>query len=272
MRSMAEHTYLMLGNDIYKYGNTRMDRTGTGTRALFGRSIEAELSDYQVPLLNIKKINLKSVLGELFWMIGGGHNTAPLHEAGVHIWDAWADETGELGPVYGAQWRNWNSEGIDQLADVVEQIKANPFSRRHIVSAWNVSDLSRMALPPCPVMFQFMVSAAGGLTCVVTQRSADWFLGVPFDMAEYGILTHLVAKLTNLEPDRLVMNFGDVHIYLNHMDAYQELMGRDHELPSPRLYFPAHIRDRVKTIDDFAATDLTFDYESLGPIKAPIAV
>ena len=269
---LAESMYLALGHEIMRTGTDRMDRTGTGTRALFGKSIEADLTNYQVPLLGVKKINLKAVIGELFWMIHGGHNTAELHAAGVHIWDAWADDDGELGPVYGAQWRNWNSEGLDQLGDVIQQLRVNPYSRRHIVSAWNVSDLDRMALPPCPVMFQFMVSSSHELTCVVTQRSADWFLGVPFDLAEYAILTRMVAKLTGLDPVRLVMNFGDVHIYDNHRDAYAELIGREHDLPPARMYFPLSVGNRVETIDDFTPDDLIFDYQCLGPIKAKIAI
>ena len=264
----GEQSYRDLVTKVMLTGFERPDRTGTGTKALFGQTIRADLRDMRIPMLTTKKLPFKILYGELLWMISGGTNVKPLQERGIHIWDAWADEEGELGPVYGAQWRSWGADGIDQLASVIMSLRANPFDRGHIVSAWNVDDLKFMALRPCPVMFQFLVDDNKGLHCVLTQRSADLFLGVPFDMAEYALLTYMVARLTDLVPRSLTMNFGDAHLYLNHLDQAAELLSRDMR-PEPWIMWTDHPR----SIDDFGPDSIRLGgYDPHPTIKGEVAV
>ena len=227
-------TYLELLGDVLENGISKSDRTGTGTRALFGRQVRFDLSA-GFPLLTTKKIHLKSVIGELLWFISGESNVRPLKEAGISIWDEWADpETGELGPIYGTQWRRWqgpDGREVDQLALVINQIASNPDSRRHIVSAWNAAVIDDMALPPCHALFQFQVMN-GRLNCQLYQRSADIFLGVPFNIASYSLLTHLVAQVTGLEAGEFIHTFGDLHLYDNHLkQAHTQLVREPYSLP-----------------------------------------
>ncbi|MDZ4320241.1 MAG: thymidylate synthase, partial [Phenylobacterium sp.] len=214
-----EQQYLDLLSDILETGVQRGDRTGTGTLGVFGRQMRFDLAK-GFPLLTTKKLHRKSIILELLWFLRGDTNVGWLQERGVSIWDEWADETGELGPVYGKQWRSWTAPDgrvIDQMANVVESLKTTPHSRRHIVSAWNPADVDDMALPPCHCLFQFFV-AEGRLSCQLYQRSADVFLGVPFNIASYALLTQMVAKVTGLEPGEFVHTLGDAHLYLNHID------------------------------------------------------
>src|SRR3954466_3039247 len=220
--------YLDLVQRILDEGIAKGDRTGTGTRSVFGHQMRFDLSE-GFPLVTTKKVHLKSVVAELLWFIAGDTNTGYLRDNGVTIWDEWADANGELGPVYGYQWRSWpapNGQHIDQIAAVIEQIKNNPDSRRHMVSAWNVADIDRMALAPCHALFQFYV-ANGKLSCQLYQRSADVFLGVPFNIASYALLTHLVAAQTGLAVGDFVWTGGDCHIYDNHVDQVAEQLTRD---------------------------------------------
>ncbi|HBP22808.1 MAG TPA: thymidylate synthase [Planctomycetes bacterium] len=220
--------YLDLLQELLDHGVEKQDRTGTGTLSLFGRQVRYDLRQ-GFPLVTTKKVHLKSVIAELLWFVAGDTNANTLQEQGVRIWNEWADEQGELGPVYGHQWRSWpDGEGgtIDQLAQVIEQIKTNPDSRRLIVSAWNVADLPRMALPPCHLLFQFYV-AEGRLSCQLYQRSADVFLGVPFNIASYALLTHMVAQVCGLEVGDFVHTFGDVHLYTNHVEQAQLQLSRE---------------------------------------------
>jgi thymidylate synthase len=210
--------YLDLVQHIILHGTERNDRTGTGTLSVFGHQMRFDLGQY-FPLLTTKKLHLKSIIYELLWFLQGDTNIRYLEEHDVHIWDAWADDDGELGPVYGAQWRSWQSgdgEIIDQLSEVIHNIRRNPYSRRLLVSAWNVGQLEKMALPPCHVLFQFYV-ADGKLSCQLYQRSADVFLGVPFNIASYALLTRMIAHVTDLEPGEFVHTLGDAHLYLNHL-------------------------------------------------------
>jgi thymidylate synthase len=264
-----ERQYLDLLADILANGVERGDRTGTGTKGVFGRQMRFDLSR-GFPLLTTKKLHKKSIILELLWFLRGDTNVRWLQERGVSIWDEWADrETGELGPVYGKQWRSWTAPDgrvIDQIAAVVEGLKTNPNSRRHIVSAWNPAEVEDMALPPCHCLFQFFV-ADGKLSCQLYQRSADVFLGVPFNIASYALLTAMVAKVTGLQPGEFVHTLGDAHLYLNHLDQAREQLTRD-PLPLPVL----EIADR----DDLFA----FEYEDFKlrgyqaheRIAAPIAV
>ena len=263
-----ERRYLDLLADVLANGVERQDRTGTGTLGVFGRQIRFDLAR-GFPLLTTKKLHFKSIVLELLWFLRGDTNVRWLQDRGVTIWDEWADETGELGPVYGKQWRSWSApdgRSIDQIAKVVEAIKANPYSRRHIVSAWNPAEVDDMALPPCHCLFQFHV-AEGRLSCQLYQRSADLFLGVPFNIASYALLTMMMAQATGLAPGEFVHSFGDVHLYLNHIDQAKEQLRRE---PRP---FPT-LRLAPKT-DLFAFDYEDFALEGYDPhpaIKAPIAV
>ena len=247
----------------------KQDRTGTGTRSIFGHQLRFDLGA-GFPVVTTKKVHLRSVVAELLWFIRGDTNTAWLREHGVTIWDEWADEHGDLGPIYGYQWRSWPTPGgghVDQLAAVIEQIKQDPDSRRHIVNAWNVSDLSAMALAPCHALFQFYV-ADGRLSCQLYQRSADVFLGVPFNIASYALLTHMVAQVCDLRVGDFVHTFGDAHLYLNHHEQAREQLSRE-----PRALPSLHLDPAVRDIDAFTMDSVKIsDYDPHPPIKAPIAV
>lgn len=254
---------------IISNGVDKADRTGTGTRSVFGYQMRFNLAD-GFPLVTTKKVHLKSIIHELLWFIKGETNIAYLKENGVSIWDEWADAEGNLGPVYGKQWRSWtgaDGKTIDQLSWVVEEIKRNPDSRRLIVSAWNVADLPKMALMPCHNMFQFYV-ANGKLSCQLYQRSADVFLGVPFNIASYALLTMMVAQVTNLQPGDFVHTFGDVHLYSNHFEQAELQLSR-----TPFALPQMKINPEVKSIFDFKFEDFELvNYQSHPAIKAPVAV
>jgi thymidylate synthase len=263
-----EWQYLSLLQDILENGVRRPDRTGTGTLGVFGRQMRFDLAK-GFPLLTTKKLHRKSIVLELLWFLRGDTNVRWLQERGVSIWNEWADEAGELGPVYGKQWRSWSAPDgrvIDQIAALVEGLKTNPHSRRHIVSAWNPAEVEDMALPPCHCLFQFFV-ADGKLSCQLYQRSADVFLGVPFNIASYALLTLMVAKVTGLEPGEFVHTLGDAHLYLNHLDQAREQLSRQ-PLPLPRMIL-ADKRDLFA----FEAEDFTLEgYRAHASIAAPIAV
>ncbi len=261
--------YLELMQHVLKHGNKKSDRTGTGTLSVFGYQMRFNLAD-GFPLVTTKKCHLKSIIHELLWFLQGDTNIKYLNDNGVSIWNEWADNNGDLGPIYGYQWRSWpstNGQHIDQITQVIRQIKDVPDSRRMIVSAWNVGELSKMKLPPCHVFFQYYV-ANGKLSCQLYQRSADIFLGVPFNIASYALLTLMVAQCCNLEPGDFIHTIGDAHLYLNHLDQAQEQLSRKpRKLPSMRLN-PA-----IKDIFAFKFTDFTLeDYNPHPMIKAPIAV
>jgi len=263
-----ERQYLGLLADIMTTGIERGDRTGTGTRSVFGRQMRFDLAA-GFPLLTTKRVHLKSIILELLWFLRGETNVRWLQERGCTIWDEWADENGELGPVYGRQWRSWaapDGRVVDQIAAVVKSLRENPESRRHIVSAWNPADVDDMALPPCHCLFQFYV-ANGKLSCQLYQRSADVFLGVPFNIASYGLLTLMMAQATGLQPGEFVHTLGDAHLYLNHMDQATRQLARDpHPFPTMRL---APKTDLLAfELEDFVLEN----YKSHGVIKAPIAV
>ncbi|MBR6409603.1 MAG: thymidylate synthase [Alphaproteobacteria bacterium] len=258
--------YLDLLADIMENGVDKMDRTGVGTRSVFGRQMRFDLSK-GFPLVTTKKLHLKSIIHELLWFIKGDTNIKYLQDNGVRIWNEWADENGDLGPVYGAQWRNWNNDGIDQLADVIERIKTKPNDRRLIVTAWNPSQIGQMKLPPCHMMFQFYV-ANGKLSCMLYQRSCDMFLGVPFNIASYALLTMMIAQVCGLKPGEFVHTLGDTHIYHNHFEQVREQLTHT-PLPLPQM----KINPNVKDINDFKFEDFELvGYESYGVIKAPVAV
>jgi len=264
-----ETAYLQLVRHVLEHGHAKSDRTGTGTRSVFGWQMRFDLSD-RFPLLTTKKLHMKSIVYELLWFLRGDTNVRWLQERGVTIWDEWAAPDGDLGPVYGYQWRNWpDRDGgtIDQIAKVVESIRTRPDSRRHIVTAWNPADVDRMALPPCHALFQFYV-AEGRLSCQLYQRSADIFLGVPFNIASYALLTLMVAQVTGLKPGEFVHTLGDAHLYLNHLEQAREQLARTPR-PFPRL----RLNPAVKDIFGFDYGDFTLEgYDPHPAIKAPIAV
>lgn len=266
---MRVQQYLDLMTRILDDGTSRDDRTGTGTLAVFGHQMRFDLAD-GFPVVTTKRLHLRSIIGELLWFLRGDTNVGWLHEHGISIWDEWADANGDLGPVYGHQWRSWptpDGRSVDQIAAVVASLRTNPESRRHIVSAWNVAEVERMALPPCHTMFQFFV-ADGRLSCQLYQRSADVFLGVPFNIASYALLTMMMAQVTGLQPGDFVHTLGDAHLYVNHLDQARLQLTRDpRPLPTMRLN-PAR-----RNIDEFEMSD--FDLVGYDPhpgIKAPIAV
>ena len=261
--------YLELVKDIYENGALRADRTGTGTKSVFGRQMRFNLQD-GFPAVTTKKLFTKSVIYELLWFLQGSSNIAYLKQNKVSIWDAWADESGELGPVYGVQWRSWpdyDGGTIDQIENVIEEIKNNPTSRRLIVSAWNVGQLDKMALPPCHVLFQFYVND-GRLSCQLYQRSADVFLGVPFNIASYALLTMMIAQVCSLEPGDFVHTIGDAHLYLNHLKQVEELLQREpYALPTMK------INPERRRIDDFEFSDFTLEnYHCHPALRVPISV
>jgi thymidylate synthase len=261
--------YLDLLESILENGTEKTDRTGTGTRSIFGHQMRFDLQS-GFPLLTTKKMHQKSIIYELLWFLQGDTNIRFLQENGVRIWNEWADEKGELGPVYGSQWRSWlttDGRQIDQISEVIQSIQQNPDSRRHIVSAWNVGEIDKMALPPCHLLFQFYV-ADGKLSCQLYQRSADVFLGVPFNIASYSLLTMMVAQVCDLEPGEFVHTLGDAHLYLNHLSQTRLQLTRE-PYPCPQL----QINPEVKDIFDFQYEDFQLNnYRPHPPIKAQISV
>jgi thymidylate synthase len=284
MSNHFDHTYAQQMRQIMVMGKDRKDRTGVGTRSWFGLQGRYDLTQ-GFPLLTTKKIHTKSVFAELLWFLAGETNVKSLQAQGVHIWDEWADENGELGPVYGSQWRSWGKKiqsdfleypdyttPIDQITNVIEQIRTNPFSRRHIVTAWNPAEVDQMALPPCHTMFQFYVNPDDNgnpesLSCQLYQRSADMFLGVSFNIASYALLTEMVAAQTGLRAQDFVHTIGDAHIYLNHFDQVNEQLSRESK-PAPRL----ELKHRDSIFDYTLEDIIVHGYQSHAPIKAPIAV
>jgi len=261
--------YQQLLRDILEKGVQKGDRTGTGTQSVFGYQMRFDLAD-GFPLMTTKKIHFKSVVHELLWFIQGSTNIVYLKENGVTIWDEWADQNGELGPVYGHQWRKWKTNDgrvIDQLQEVVETIQKNPDSRRMIVSAWNVGDIPKMALPPCHLLFQFYV-ANGRLSCQMYQRSADVFLGVPFNIASYALLTCMVAQVTGLKPGEFILTLGDAHLYSNHLEQARLQLSRE-----PRSLPQIQLNPKITSLFDFRYEDIELlNYNPHPGIKAPIAV
>ncbi|MDR0595546.1 MAG: thymidylate synthase [Puniceicoccales bacterium] len=262
--------YLELLSKILSSGEERPDRTRVGTIGLFGAQLRFDISE-NFPLLTTKKVHLKSIIYELLWFLKGSTNVKYLQENGVKIWNEWADENGELGPVYGSQWRRWRTpEGafVDQITRVIDGIKNDPYGRRHIVAAWNPGEIDKMALPPCHAFFQFYVSTDGGLSCQLYQRSADMFLGVPFNIASYSLLTMMVAQVCNLKAKEFVHTFGDLHIYKNHIEQVRAQLSR-----KPRTLPTLLINKDVKDMDSFCYEDFELvDYDPYPTIKAPIAV
>lgn len=260
--------YLNLLKHVIENGTKKEDRTGTGTISVFGYQMRFNLNE-GFPLITTKKLHLKSIIHELLWFISGSTNTKYLQENGVRIWNEWADPDGELGRIYGYQWRSWTSENgnIDQLKNLIENIKSNPNSRRHIVSAWNVGDLDKMNLPPCHILFQFYV-ADGKLSCQLYQRSADIFLGVPFNIASYALLILMIAKETGYEPGEFIHTLGDAHIYTNHIEQVKEQLSR-----TPRNLPQIILNPEIKSIFDYKFSDFTLkDYDPMPHIKGKISV
>lgn len=263
------HEYHRLLRKVLEQGTYRPDRTGTGSYAVFGEQSRYDLS-VGFPLVTTKKCHLRSIIVELLWFLKGDTNVRYLQDNKVTIWDEWADEQGDLGPVYGAQWRRWrgaDGKEHDQIADVIERIKTSPSSRRHVVNAWNVAHIEEMALPPCHCLFQFFV-ANGKLSCQLYQRSADLFLGVPFNIASYALLTMMIAQVCDLQPGDFVHTFGDLHLYANHLDQAKLQLTRE-----PRPLPIMRVNPEVRNIDDFKFEDFTLEnYDPWPAIKAPIAV
>lgn len=263
-------SYLDLLEHVLTHGDRKEDRTGTGTLSVFGAQTRFDLAD-GFPLLTTKKLHTRSIIHELLWFLRGETNVRSLQENGVTIWDEWADASGNLGPVYGQQWRSWAAPGgrsIDQLADLIALLKSSPHSRRLVVSAWNPADVPRMALPPCHCLFQFYVGAGNRLSCQLYQRSADLFLGVPFNIASYALLTHMVAQVTGHLPGEFIHTFGDLHLYLNHVDQARLQLTRPPR-PRPRLQLNPAITD----LFSFQFNDISIEnYDPAPAIKAPIAV
>ena len=261
--------YLELLQYIKTHGSVKGDRTGTGTKSVFGYQMRFDLSE-GFPAVTTKRLHMRSVIHELLWFLSGDTNIKYLHDNNVTIWDEWADKNGDLGPVYGYQWRSWHTPDgrvIDQIAQVVKSLRENPNSRRHIVSAWNVADVDHMALPPCHTMFQFYV-ADGKLSCQLYQRSADTFLGVPFNIASYALLTLMMAQVTGLQSGEFIHTLGDAHIYLNHMDQVDTQLSR-----TPKALPQMRINPDVTSIFDFKYEDFTLENYNPDPsIKAPIAI
>ena len=261
--------YLDLMADILATGTQKTDRTGTGTLSVFGRQLRFDLCE-GFPLVTTKKLHLRSIIYELLWFLNGDTNIKYLKDNGVSIWDEWADENGNLGPVYGHQWRSWpapDGRRIDQITQVLEQIKAKPDSRRHIVTAWNPAEVDKMALPPCHALFQFYV-ADGKLSCQLYQRSADYFLGVPFNIASYALLTHMFAQQCDLLPGEFVWTGGDVHLYINHLEQARIQLARE-PFPLPKLV----LKRKPNSIFEYQFEDFEIqDYQAHPSIKAPIAV
>lgn len=258
--------YLDLLQDVMENGVDKTDRTGVGTRSVFGRQMRFDLSK-GFPLMTTKKMHLKSIIYELLWFLKGDTNVRYLQDHGVRIWNEWADENGNLGPVYGAQWRNWNGEGIDQIAEVVEKLKKTPNDRRMIVSAWNVGKIAQMHLPPCHMMFQFYV-ANNKLSCMLYQRSCDMFLGVPFNIASYALLTMMIAQVCGYDLGEFVHTLGDTHVYHNHFDQVREQLSR-----TPYALPKMKINPAVKDINNFQYEDFELvDYQCHDAIKAKVAV
>ena len=261
--------YLDLMRHVLRHGCEKSDRTGTGTRSIFGYQMRFDLAD-GFPLCTTKKLHLRSIIYELLWFIRGDTNVAYLNQNGVSIWDEWADAEGELGPVYGRQWRSWpssNGKSIDQLAELIEQIRETPDSRRMLISAWNVAQISQMALAPCHALFQFYVSE-GRLSCQLYQRSADIFLGVPFNIASYALLTQMLAQVTNLEAGEFIHTFGDAHLYNNHLREAELQLSRE-----PRALPQLRINPNIDSLFDFSYED--FELTGYAPhphIKAPVSV
>lgn len=263
------HTYLTLLRHVRDNGARKDDRTGTGTLSVFGYQMRFDLSN-SFPLLTTKKVHVRSIVHELLWFLKGDSNVHYLQENGVSIWDEWADENGELGPVYGTQWRSWQAADgreIDQITALVDSLKNNPDSRRHIVSAWNVGEVDKMALAPCHTMFQFYV-VNGTLSCQLYQRSADIFLGVPFNIASYALLTVMLAQVCDLKPGEFIHTLGDAHLYLNHLEQADEQLSRMPSEP-PQLV----LNEKVRSIFDFTYDDIQFvNYTPQANIPAPVAV
>ena len=268
------HSYLDLLQHVLDHGETRTDRTGTGTLSVFGHQTRYDLRE-GFPCVTTKKLHLRSIIHELLWFLKGDTNISYLKENGVKIWDEWADEEGNLGPVYGQQWRSWpkpDGTSIDQITRLVNGLKTNPHSRRHLVSAWNVGLVDEMALPPCHLLFQFYVHDIGsekpGLSCQLYQRSADLFLGVPFNIASYALLTQMIAQVCGYEPRTFVHTFGDLHLYSNHLEQARTQLSREPR-PLPKMT----LNPTVSNLDDFTFEDFTLeDYDPHPHIKAPVAV
>jgi thymidylate synthase len=266
----ADAVYLALLQDVMANGQLREDRTGTGTYGVFGRQMRFDL-EQGFPLLTTKKLHTRSIFVELLWFLRGDTNVRWLQDNGCTIWDEWADENGDLGPVYGRQWRSWaapDGRVIDQISQLVDNLKTNPWGRRHVISAWNPADVDDMALPPCHCLFQFHVSTDGRLSCQLYQRSADIFLGVPFNIASYALLTHMLAQVTGLKPGSFVHTLGDAHLYTNHVEQAKTQLSRA-PYALPRLMLNPDVSDLFAfTMDDIKLEG----YSSHGALKAPVAV